>query len=196
MAILRGSVLLLSLQMIADGIAINSFDLQKIKAALVKALGFADVVVTPSTTGQSINVQFGDAQHIPDVYLPCVTELLSVLDAPHTVCLEASGVDAVSSTYLVGSTLVDVALNLLCTGDLFSLPILTLKGLVESLGVCIYKHDFEHKRMKHLQPMLRRAVLRALELMLDDVSYEIRQVTLSTTQAFIKRWPAYTGSVV
>ncbi|KAJ7219313.1 hypothetical protein GGX14DRAFT_435653 [Mycena pura] len=196
MAILRGSVLLLSLQMIADGIAINSFDLQKIKAALVKALGFADVVVTPSTTGQSINVQFGDAQHIPDVYLPCVTELLSVLDAPHTVYLEVSGVDSVSSTYLVGSTLVDVALNLLCTGDLFSLPILTLKSLVESLGVCIYKHDFEHKRMKHLQPMLRRAVLRALELMLDDVSYEIRQVTLSTTQAFIKRWPAYTGSVV
>ncbi|KAJ7109404.1 hypothetical protein C8R44DRAFT_286771 [Mycena epipterygia] len=196
MTILRGSVLLLSLQMIADGISINAFDLQKIKVALSKALGFADITLTPSTNGQIFDVQFGDAQHIPEASLPCVNELLSVLDAPHVINLEPSGVESVSSTFLVGSTLVDVSLNLFCTGDLLSLPISSLKSMVESLGVIIYKHDFEHRRMKHLQPTLRRAVMRALELMLDDISYEIRQLTLSVTQAFIKRWPAYTGSIV
>lgn len=196
MAILRGSILLLSLQMIADGITISAFDLQKIKVALAKALGFADVTATPSINGQTIDVQFGDAQHIPDASLPCVNELLSVLDAPHGLSLEVSGADSASSTFLVGSTFVDVSLNLFSTGDLLTLPVSTLKSLVESLGVIIYKHDFEHKRLKHLQPTLRRAVLRALELMLDDISYEIRQLTLSVTQAFIKRWPPYTGSIL
>ncbi|KAJ7449837.1 hypothetical protein FB451DRAFT_1286715 [Mycena latifolia] len=196
MAILRGSILLLSLQMIADGISINAFDLQKVKVSLSKALGFADITVTPSNNGQTFDVQFGDAQHIPEASLPCVNELLSVLDAPHVINLEPPGVNPISSTFLVGSTFVDVSLNLFCTGDLLSLPIQTLKSMVESLGVIIYKHDFEHRRMKHLQPTLRRAVLRALELMLEDISYEIRQLALSVTQAFIKRWPAYTGSIV
>ncbi|KAJ7774577.1 hypothetical protein DFH07DRAFT_865871 [Mycena maculata] len=196
MAILRGSILLLSLQMIADGIPISAFDLQKIKASLAKALGFADIIVTPSANGQTFDVQFGDAQHIPETSLPCVNELLSVLDAPHAISLEPPGADPVASSFLVGSTLVDISLNLFCTADLLSLPIQTLKSMVESLGVIIYKHNFEHKRLKHLQPALRRAVLRALELMLDNISYEIRQLALSVTQAFLKRWPAYTGSIV
>ncbi|KAJ7709877.1 hypothetical protein B0H17DRAFT_1029591 [Mycena rosella] len=196
MAILRGSILLLSLHMIADGIPITAFHLQKVKVSLSKALGFADIAVTPSSNGHTFDVQFGDAQHIPEASLPCVNELLSVLDAPHVFHLEPPGVEPVSSTFLVGSNFVDVSFNLFCTGDLLSLPILTLKSMVESLGVIIYKHDFEHRRMKHLQPTLRRAVLRALELMLEDVSYEIRQLALSVTQAFIKRWPAYTGSIV
>ncbi|KAF7338262.1 hypothetical protein MVEN_02051500 [Mycena venus] len=196
MTILRGSILLLSLQMLADGIAINAFDLQKIKVALAKALGFADVSATPSANGQTIDVQFGDAQHIPEPSLPCVNELLTVLDAPHAINLELPGADATSSTLLVGSSFVDVSLNLFCTGDLLMLPVLTLKSLVESLGVIIYKHNFEHRRMRHLQATLRRAVQRALELMLDDISYEVRQLALSVTQAFIKRWPAYTGSII
>ncbi|KAJ7235476.1 hypothetical protein B0H12DRAFT_1141671 [Mycena haematopus] len=196
MAILRGSILLLSLQMLADGITINAFDLQKIKVALAKALGFADVTATPSTNGQTIDVQFGDAQHIPEPSLPCVNELLCVLDAPHVINLDLPGTDPVSSTFLVGSTFVDISLNLFCTGELLMLPVLTLKSLVELLGVIIYKHNFEHRRMRHLQPTLRRAVQRALELMLDDISYEVRQLALSVTQAFIKRWPAYTGSLI
>ncbi|KAJ6502509.1 hypothetical protein C8R45DRAFT_976826 [Mycena sanguinolenta] len=196
MAILRGSILLLSLQMLADGIPIGPFDLQKIKVALAKALGFADVTAAPSLNNQTINVQFGDARHIPEPSLPCVNELLSVLDAPHAVNLDLPGADSVSSTFLVGSTFVDISLNLFCTGELLMLPVLTLKSLVEALGVIIYKHNFEHRLMRHLQPTLRRAVQRALELMLDDISYEVRQLALSVTQAFIKRWPAYTGSII
>ncbi|KAK7019346.1 hypothetical protein R3P38DRAFT_2978554 [Favolaschia claudopus] len=194
MAILRGSILLLSLQMLSDGIAIDAFDLQKIKMALAKALGFADVSATPSATGQSLDVHFGDAQHIPEPSIPCVTQLLAVLDAPYTISLETT--DSSSQTLLVGSTFVDLCLNILCTGDLLVLPVATLKSLVESLGVIIYKHNFEHRRLRHLQPTLRRAFGRALELMLDNVSYEVQQLSLSVTQAFIKRWPAYTGSLI
>ncbi|KAF7323012.1 hypothetical protein HMN09_00080900 [Mycena chlorophos] len=189
LAILRGSLLLLSLQMIADGIAIDSFTLQKIKAALVKAIGFSEVTVTPSVTGQGIDVYFGDAQGVPDASLPCLNELLSVLDSPHVIASE-------QHSYLVGSRLADVALNLFCTGELQLLPTLTLKSLVESLGVIIYKHDFEGRHLKHLQPTLRKAVLRALDLMLEDVSYEIRQLALSATQAFVKRWPAFIGTIL
>ncbi|KAF7294902.1 hypothetical protein MIND_01028100 [Mycena indigotica] len=187
MAILRSSLLLLSLQMIADGIPIDWFTIQKIKASFVKALGFADVTVTPSSTARGIDVFFGDAQAVPDTILPCLNELLPVLDSAHVIK---------EQTYLVGSTLVDVTFNLFCTGELHLLPVLTLKSLVESLGVIIYKHDFDHRSMKHLQPVLRRAVLRALDLMLEDVSYEVRQLALSATQAFIKRWPAYIGTVL
>ncbi|CAK5277405.1 unnamed protein product [Mycena citricolor] len=189
MSILRGTTLLLSLRMISDGVPIDPFQIQKIKVALVKAIGFADVSVAPSTSGQNIVVYFGDSQHIPENFLPCVNELFMLLDAPHP--LEHN-----DASFLVGSAFADVILNLICTGDLMSLPVLTLKSLVESLGVTLYKHNFDHRRLKHLQPSLRRAVLRVLELMLDDVSYEIRQLCLSATQAFIKRWPAYTGSIV
>ncbi|KAK7020581.1 hypothetical protein R3P38DRAFT_3272569 [Favolaschia claudopus] len=142
------------LQMLSDGIAIDAFDLQKIKMALAKALGFADVSATPSATGQSLDVHFGDAQHIPEPSIPCVTQLLAVLDAPYTISLETT--DSSSQTLLVGSTFVDLCLNILCTGDLLVLPVATLKSLVESLGVIIYKHNFEHRRLRHLQPTLRR----------------------------------------
>ncbi|KAF7304918.1 hypothetical protein MKEN_01206100 [Mycena kentingensis (nom. inval.)] len=184
--ILRGSLLLLGLQMIADGIPIDLFALQKLKVSLVRALGFADVVATPSANGD-IQVQFGDAQAVPDASLPCLNELLSVLDSSHVIT---------SNSLLVGSALVDIPFNLFCTGELHLLPILTLKALLESLAVCIYKHNFDHPNMKALQPTLRRVILRALDLMLDDVSYEIRQLALSATQAFVKRWPAYIGTLL
>ncbi|KAF7363482.1 hypothetical protein MSAN_01004100 [Mycena sanguinolenta] len=182
MAILRGSILSLSLQMLADGIPISAFDLQKIKPLR-------------STTKLSMS-SLGMLSIFPEPSLPCVNELLSVLDAPYAINLDLPGPDSVSSTFLVGSTFVDISLNLFCTGELLMLPVLTLKSLVESLGVIIYKHNFEHRLMRHLQPTLRRAVQRALELMLDDVSYEVRQLALSVTQAFIKRWPAYTGTII
>ncbi|KAJ7128150.1 hypothetical protein C8R43DRAFT_957635 [Mycena crocata] len=63
------------------------------RASLAKTLGFADVTVIPSAHGQNFNVQFQDAQNIPDASLPCVNELLAVLDAPHVMSLEPPGVD-------------------------------------------------------------------------------------------------------
>jgi hypothetical protein len=141
-------------------------------------------------------------REIPQLAFPCINELLPVLDAHHPVNLTLSGVglhleNGNSSPLLVGSIFVDVSLGIFCTvKDLSQLPVLTVKSMLEALCVIIYKHDFESKILQHLQQNLRRAVMRALELMLQDISYELRQLALSVTQAFIKRWHSFMGSLV
>ncbi|KAF9005681.1 hypothetical protein BDQ17DRAFT_364186 [Cyathus striatus] len=54
---LRVSILLLSLQMIADGIATDDITLLKIKAQLAEIVGFEDVSITPSS--RKIFIYFG-----------------------------------------------------------------------------------------------------------------------------------------
>jgi hypothetical protein len=194
--------LLLSLQMIADGIAIDNFTLLKIKAHLVQVIGFNDVTVVPAPSGHTFYVRFGEVREIPQLAFPCISELLSVLDAHHPVNLAPSAMgshteDGHSSPLLVGSIFVDVSLGMFCTvRDFSSLPVLTAKSMLEALVIIIYKHDFESRTLKHLQQNLRRAVMRALELLLQDISYELRQLALSITQAFIKRWHSFMGSLL
>ncbi|KAF5380960.1 hypothetical protein D9615_003973 [Tricholomella constricta] len=203
LASLRVSLILLSLQMIADGIAIDSFILLKIKHHIVQVIGFRDISVVPSQNGQSFHVQFGDAPEIPVIALPCVNQFLSVMDASHAVDIApstmagANGLDNRPVSTLVGSIFVDVFLAMFCTvKDLTSLPILTFKNMLETLCVIIYKHDFESRALKHLQQTLRRAVVRALGCLTKDISYDLRQLALSVTQAFVKRWHTFMGSII
>ena len=201
--ILQVSVLLLSLQMIADRIAIDGFLLLKLKIHLVRIIGFSDISVTCSPSGQSFYIQFGKVSEIPQLSFPCVHGLLLVLDAHHTVDLPhfamvgANEQDEKPLSLLVGSVFVDIALTMFCTiRDLSALPVLILKTLLEALCVIIYKHDFESRGLRHLQQALRRAVLRALDILSQDISYELRQLALSVVQAFIKRWATFMGSIV
>ena len=62
--------------------------------------------------------------------------------------------------------------------------------------ICREIHDGPGHRL--LQGNLRLAVKRCLDLVMEDkhLSYELRQLALSTCQAFIKRWPASTGNFV
>ena len=60
--------------------------------------------------------------------------------------------------------------------------------IMEALGIIIYKHDFDRGFLRPLQPILRKAVTRVLDLMLDEVSHECRQQALSVVQAYIKRY--------
>ncbi|KAF9464728.1 hypothetical protein BDZ94DRAFT_1255766 [Collybia nuda] len=203
MATLRISLLLLSFQMIADGIAVDSFTLLKLKIHLVQVAGFGGVSAIPSQGGHSFYIQFGEAKEIPDLALPCISSLLPVLDAYHYINLSPSNMaganehDDRPSPVLVGSIFVDVLLTLFCTvRDLPSLPPLTLKIMLETLCVIIYKHDFESRPLRHLQQLLRRAVLRAQDVLAQDASFEIRQLALSATQAFIKRWHGFMGSII
>ncbi|KAF8077923.1 hypothetical protein FPV67DRAFT_1403007 [Lyophyllum atratum] len=203
---LRISVVFLSLQMIAGGITIDSFMLLKVKSHLVQVTGFRDVSVIPSQNGQSFYVQFGEVPEIPEVALPCVNQLLPVMDASYSVDVApsamagangANGLDERPISVLVGSIFVDVFLAMFCTvRDLASLPILTFKNMLETLCVVIYKHDFESKTLRHLQQTLRRAVVRALDCLAADISYDLRQLALSVTQAFVKRWHSFMGSIV
>ncbi|PBK96908.1 hypothetical protein ARMGADRAFT_1010439 [Armillaria gallica] len=193
-ALLRASILHLSLSMIAGGIKIEYNDVLHIKHHLVRAFGFDKVQSTPTSNGHTFFVEFGEAEEIPELAYPCVTELTVVLDAHHVLNLNSisTGIqESADSTtpLLIGAPYVDVCLGLFCTvRDPESLPVLILKSMIEALGIIIYKHNFEKVYLRHLQQTLRRAVSRALELLLLDINYECRQLALSVVQAYIKRW--------
>lgn len=188
--------------MIADGVAIDFHTLLRIKEHLVRVLGFDNISLTPSVSGQTFFVEFGEAKEIPAVALPCVNELLLVLDAHYPLDLASLGLglqgqDGTPAPLLVGSPYVDVSLRLFCTVvDLTLLPVLTLKALLETLSIIVYKHDFEKTLLRPLQQTLRRAVTRALELLLKDINFECRQQALSVVQAYIKRWHNSMGSFI
>ncbi|GAW10310.1 hypothetical protein LENED_012563 [Lentinula edodes] len=171
---LRISIVLLSLDMIAEGIRIDYNDLLRIKQHVAQILGFADVHAIPAANGHSFFVEF-DAHHP-----------LLITDA------ELQGfVNDRAWPLLVGSPYVDILLHLF-DSEIHELPGLTLKGLLESLGVIIYKHNIENVYLRHLQPQLKRAVSRVQEIMLKDIDYECRQVALSVLQSYIKK---YQGSL-
>lgn len=188
--------------MIANGVPIIFPDILRIKEHLVRALGFEDIALIPSVNGQTFFVEFGEVKGIPEVSLPCVNELLMVLDAPHPLDLASFGLglqgkDGSSLPLLVGSPYVDIALGLICTvTNLTTLPALTLKSMLDALTLSIYKHDFEKTLLRSLQRTLRRAVSRALDLLLEDVNFECRQQALSAVQAYIKRWQISPGPFV
>ncbi|KAK0483676.1 hypothetical protein IW261DRAFT_1464504 [Armillaria novae-zelandiae] len=193
-ALLRASILHLSLSMIAGGIKIEYNDVLRIKHHLVRAFGFDKVASVPTSNGHTFFVEFGEAEEIPELAYPCVTELTVVLDAHHVLNLNTinTGIqESADSTtpLLIGAPYVDVCLGLFCTvRDPESLPVLVLKSMIEALGIIVYKHNFEKVYLRHLQQTLRRAVSRALELLLLDINYECRQLALSVVQAYIKRW--------
>lgn len=186
--------------MVADGIATDSTILMKLKIHLAQVVGLSD----PSTSSSHLfHIQIEEAKEIPEAALPCISALLPVLDAYHHIEVPVSAMASLNEhdgrllTVLVGSVFVDVSLSIFCTVREFSaLPLMSLKRILETLCVIIYKHDFESRALRHLQQTLRRAVLRAIDLLAQDTSYEIRQLALSVVQAFIKKWHSFMGSVV
>jgi hypothetical protein len=189
--------------MIADGIAIDVFSILKVKLYLAKAIGFHDAAFAPAQNGHAFYVRLTDMDKIPDISLPCVSELLSVLDAPHPFDLTPS---AMGSPYAsdeepcpahIGTIFVDVSLIMFYTvEDICALPVLTMKSMLESLVVIIHKHDLDSKPLKHLPSHFRKALRRVLDLLLQDISYEIKQLALSVIQACTKTRPALMGNLL
>lgn len=199
MAHLRVAIIVLGLQMIADGVEIDTFSLLKLKVELVRVIGFTDISVLPLEDAHSIRLQFGDVSEIPELAFPCIEGLVSVLDATHLLTLPSStfGTIGEQSRFLVGSIFLDVSLSIVATAkDLTVFPVLTLKSLLESVYIIIHKHDFESKHLGPQQAILRRAVLRTVEMLSKDISYDVRHVALSVCQAFIKQCQNFMGSVV
>ncbi|THH16358.1 hypothetical protein EW146_g4274 [Bondarzewia mesenterica] len=203
MATLRVSIILLSMKMMEAGIPIDLFSLLKLKVHLLRIVGFADVVAVPTASGNMFSVSFRDLGAITTDSWPCLNELLVLLDCslpfslPPTAMAGARHSDDSQSTLLIGSIFVDFVLALLLdVKDLLNLPFLTIKCLLESVLIIIYKHDMESAALKHLQGSLRRVVRRSIDISLENVSYELRQLGLTVSQAYIKRWPTFTGSYV
>ncbi|CAA7271679.1 unnamed protein product [Cyclocybe aegerita] len=202
LAHLRVSILLLAMQMIADGLEIDSFSLMKIKVQFVQITGFTRISVLPTLNGQSFYLQYSDIPEISESAYPCIEEIPHILDAAHYTTLPypvlgiANEEDKTASV-LVGSAFLDTSLCMIGTlRDLSSLPVLTLKALIETLYIILHKYDFEDKTLRHYQPLVRRAVLRTVELLSKDISYELRQLALSIAQASINKWHTFLGPAI
>jgi len=201
--ILQVSILLLSLLMLTDGIEIDSFSLMKLKVHFVQLAGFSNIAVIPTQSRHSFRLQFSDIAEISELAYPCVEELVHVVDAPHSVNLPLSALGITDDneektvSVLVGSVFLDSTLCIISTlRDLSSLPVLTLKSVLETLYIIIHKYDFDDHSFQHMQPLFRRAILRAMELLSKDVSYELRQLALSIAQSSIKKWHTFLGATI
>lgn len=189
----QSASLILSLSMIADGVHIEPIILLKIKVQLIRLFGFADLTVTPAQDASALYIQYGAVDDIPEVSHPCLDALVSVVDASHTVDMPtfAWGVyqeqDARTISVLVGYTFVDVLLNLLSSDELESMPVLPLKNLLEAIYIILHKTDFDAPPARGLQPLLRRAMDRIIELAPKNLNYEVRQLALTVIQAFSRR---------
>jgi hypothetical protein len=157
---------------------------QMVKVALTQALGFREY--SPP--------HIVDLDVIPECAIPCVEELVTLLDAYRPCSLPASMMGRtypegdIVSPALVGSIFVDVLLAIVNeTKDLTALSGGTLRRILEALIVTIYKHDLDSKALTHLQANMRKAVRRVLMLMSPKAPYELQQLVLSLCQAFIQR---------
>ncbi|CCM02372.1 uncharacterized protein FIBRA_04467 [Fibroporia radiculosa] len=200
---LRMSLLSLAMRMISDGIPIEPVHLVKVKFHLVKAIGYREVAMCPTITGRSFHIRFHSLPLIPKSADSCLNDFISVLDSSQAYDVSPSMMggpyaeDEAPCSLLVGSILVDVLLDIFMNAeDLAALLPVTLKNLLKSLIIISYKHDFDRRPLKHLQGALRKAVRRALDLVLAEVSYEIRQLALSACHTLIKRWPAVVGNTL
>ena len=188
--------------MITNSASVSVVTLLKIKRYLAAVVGFENVIGILQLDGQIIRVEFGDMATISEEVTPCIDELAAIFDSPRPLELTPSMMtysyvqDDKPIKLLVGSLFVDLILVMFCTlKDLSSLPKPTLKRILESLCIVVYKHDFESAALLHLQPRLRQAVLRTSELILQDIGYELHQVALSFIQGFIKQCDKFMGHV-
>ncbi|EMD38403.1 hypothetical protein CERSUDRAFT_113558 [Gelatoporia subvermispora B] len=202
LSILRASLLSLAIHMISDGVPIDSTSLLKLKEHVARTLGFQSVLREPST-GHGFYITFSDLEHATDCVNACLNDMITLLDSsqPHDIAPSTMGgpyvEDDTPYPMLIGSTFVDVILEF-CTSteNLESLSSIALKNLLKLLIIMLYKHDFESKPIRHLQMSLRKTCRRVLDLLLCNVSYDVRQLVFSVSQSFIKRWPMMTGSFI
>ncbi|KAL0071388.1 hypothetical protein AAF712_001245 [Marasmius tenuissimus] len=199
---LRVSTLLLSLDMAASGLIADFNELLKMKVHVARMLGLADARIVPTQDGPTFYVHFADLIAVPGYAFPCINQLLSLLDSPHPVVLStlegpARGDSRNSTPLLIGSIFIDVLLALFTSvGEIMTLPILTVKSLLESVGVIIYKHDFEHMYIRPTQSALKKAITMIMDIMLEDINLECRQLALYVTQAYIKKFHGTMRSLI
>jgi hypothetical protein len=189
--------------MISDGIEIDGFSLMKLNFQYLKISGFSEVFLIPGKTGHSFHIDFGNITDVPGFAFPCIEELVHVVDAaffvdlPHVAIGVNEEQEEKSSRVLIGTIFIDPCLSMISNlPDLTCLPVLTLKSLFETLYIFVHKYDFEDKLLQHLQPSLRRSVLRIIELLSRDISYELQQLSLSIAQVSIKKWHSFFATTV
>ena len=189
--------------MVAEGISIEVTSLLKLKDHLARTLGFTEVAMVSVGHSNNFYVRFSSLERVSDAAYPCLHELMITLDSAQPYNLVSSSMggrhsdDEAAAPLLVGSIFVDLYLEtFIQCEELEKIAPLTLKNMLKSLIIIIYKHDFDSRPLKLYQPQLRKAVRRALDLLLEELSYDLRQLVLTACHAFIKRWPNLIGNFV
>ncbi|KAG1772712.1 hypothetical protein EDD22DRAFT_947279 [Suillus occidentalis] len=197
------SIALLGLRMMKNGVDIDLTSCLKFKLYLAKMIGFSGAQMVSAFNGRAFSIHLDGFSGIPQQSLSCVNEFARVLDAPHPFDLPPSLMNSPFTEddrpcrVLIGSIWMDVVLCAFCAIDEpLELPALTLKSLLEALMAMIYKHDFDSPALRHLDVLLRRALKKTLDLLLVDLSYDLRQVALSVIETYIKRGSAISGALV
>ncbi|KAG1782540.1 hypothetical protein EV702DRAFT_387062 [Suillus placidus] len=197
------SIALLGLRMMRNGVEIDLTSCLKFKLYLAKMIGFSGAQMVSAFNGRAFSIHLDGFSSIPQQSLPCVNEFARILDAPHPFDLPPSLMNSPFTEddrpcrVLIGSIWMDVVLGAFCAMDEpLELPALTLKGLLEALMAMIYKHDFDSPALRHLDVLLRKALKKTLDLLLVDLSYDLRQVALSVIETYIKRGSAISGALV
>ncbi|KAH8106968.1 hypothetical protein BXZ70DRAFT_1003857 [Cristinia sonorae] len=194
----------LSLRMVADGLSIDVASALKLKGHTFTLLGFKDVTLVPfGPSGYSFYVKSNGIRDVTQGSYPCLSDLTLLFDSSHPLFVAPSGMgspyaaeDETPARLLVGSIFVDLLLEIFIQAQgLEKLPPLTLKNMLKSMTIVIYKHDFDSKPLRHLQGNLRRAIRRVLDLLVEfsGLNHELRQQCLTICQAFIKAWPSVIG---
>jgi len=190
------------MQMISNGVPTDIYTLLRLKIHLVRSFGFRDVSEVPSGNGQAFYIQFGALRELPESSYPCLNEFINLLDAYHPFDVAPSAIggpfanDDLHTSLLIGSVFVDVLLGVFNEAAVDSLPFIPLKNLIKCVIIITYKHDLESKPLRHLQAGFRKVVRKLNEIVMMDLSYEIRQLALTACGACIKRWPNMVGSII
>lgn len=190
------------MQMISNGVPADITSMLRLKVHLVRSFGFRDVSEVPSGNGQAFYIQFGTLRELPESSYPCLNEFINLLDAyqPFDIAPSAIGGpfadDDLHTSLLVGSVFVDVLLAVFNEVRIDTLPFLVLKNLVKCAIIITYKHDLESKPLRHLQTGFRKVVRKLNDILMMDLSYEIRQLALTACGACIKRWPNMVGNII
>ena len=198
-------MLALILDMLSDGVIVDDITLIKIKAQLVRSLGFRDVSITPAgVNGHASQLSYGEIKSIPESAYPCFGNLISLLDSWHKVELPYPVInmnsydDGKEVEVLIGSPFADIPINILATYEnVLLLPVLVIKRLLESIHVIIYKHDFEgHSHSLFPSHFFRKAIMRSLDFLVTDVPFEVRQIAFLTIQSFFRRATTLTSPLI
>ncbi|KAG1827253.1 uncharacterized protein BJ212DRAFT_1256361 [Suillus subaureus] len=197
------SIALLGLRMMKNGVEIDLTSCLKLKLYLAKMVGFSGAQMVSAFNGRAFSIHLDGFSGIPQQSLPCVNEFARVLDAPHPFDLPPSLMsspfteDDKPCRVLIGSIWMDVVLGVFCAIDEpLELPALTLKSLLEALMAMIFKHDFDSPALRHLDVLLRKALKKTLDMLLIDLSHDLRQVALFVIETYIKRGSAISGALV
>lgn len=197
----QSSLLLLSLQMIADGVQVDTFSLIRVKFHLAVSIGFVNAKLLPAPSGTIWHVQLGELQKCNDYVLACVDGLLLLLDSNRYFALPVSAMtgseDDSTVDVLIGSVMVDVFLGTFNDDwNVAKLPVLTQKTMLQALAIVVLKHDLDKQPLSHLQQAIRRAIRKVTDMLTMEISYELRHLCLSVLQSFLKRWPSMAAATL